>query len=355
MAEYYKVSQQKILYFTKEIGYVNHRNFNSWKPNDSKEEFIKRYDEYKSATKMGEYYNVCKRTILKYAKKIGYVNHYRPELSQEQIDYICENYNFKTSLTLGEELPVSSSYVKATWRKHGLKGKHPMIYYTNFDYFEKIDSYDKAYFVGLLGADGCVYKRPNEENRQALMSLNLHQRDKEILFKMKQYMQSENNITYHNEINLSGSISPMATLVIVSDKMVKDLSQYNIVYRKTWEYVPTNIPKQFMWHFIRGFFDGDGSIYVSRNYTYIRFCGNDKVMNYLQTIFNQYDITSTLTEDKRKYNGKFYNMEIVSKASKIKFLQLLYQDDHDLCLDRKKKIAMNYLHKTNSFNVKIMT
>ena len=66
----------------------------------------------KSANKMAEFYNVCKKTILSYAKEIGYVNKYRNELTDSQIQYVLDNYNNKTSTEIADELNISKSYVK---------------------------------------------------------------------------------------------------------------------------------------------------------------------------------------------------------------------------------------------------
>ena len=46
---------------------------------------------------------------------------------------------------------------------------------------EKIDSPDKAYFLGLLAADGCVYRRKNGSKSQAMIKLTLQEKDKDIL------------------------------------------------------------------------------------------------------------------------------------------------------------------------------
>lgn len=44
---------------------------------------------------MAERYNCCKKTILNYAKEIGYINHYRPELTEERKKYIVSCYHSK--------------------------------------------------------------------------------------------------------------------------------------------------------------------------------------------------------------------------------------------------------------------
>lgn len=50
-------------------------------------------------------------------------------------------------------------------------------YKCDYDYFEVINSYEKAYWLGFLAADGCNYQR--EHN--ASIILNIHQQDIEHL------------------------------------------------------------------------------------------------------------------------------------------------------------------------------
>nr|DAT91270.1 MAG TPA: transposase [Caudoviricetes sp.] len=77
-----------------------------------KNEFIKNYNELKSASKMAELYNVSKDVIQLYAKHIGYVNHYRFEATTEQIQYIINNYYLKSSKDIADEIGCSKGFVK---------------------------------------------------------------------------------------------------------------------------------------------------------------------------------------------------------------------------------------------------
>jgi hypothetical protein len=49
----------------------------------------------------------------------------------------------------------------------------------NENYFEKIDSEDKAYFLGLICADGCILN--NKKTYRYQVALKLHIKDIEIL------------------------------------------------------------------------------------------------------------------------------------------------------------------------------
>ena len=98
----------------------------------------------------------------------------------------------------------------------------------------------------------------------------------------------------------------------ISEKMFNDLSKYGIIPRKTSkEYIPENISNEMIHHFIRGCFDGDGSVFVSKNYLRIAYYGSHKIC---QDILN-----------KIHCNNKVYNKKTVSFfVYKIKLLLISF-------------------------------
>lgn len=215
-------------------------------------------------------------------------------------------------------------------------------YYSNFSYFREIDSKDKAYFLGFIASDGCVYDRDNGI-QQKMLSIGIHQKDEEVLTGFLKYLDSNNPINKHFTKE-----TPVAQIQIVNDELCNDLSKYNIFPRKTWEYYPKNIPNEFMWHFIRGYFDGDGYISWKKesqpNKCNISFCGNGKTMKFLSEVLNNYKIDNCLIRDQRKkYKDKFYNLYINNIKSKILFIRYLYIESDNLALSRKKQLCLDFI------------
>ena len=120
-------------------------------------------------------------------------------------------------------------------------------YFFNQDFFEEIDCEEKAYFLGLIMADG--YISPN----QRTISIALKREDEHILQKL---------------LDCIGSESPLAdkkngkqkVLTIHSRKMVIDLERYSIKHNKTYTLAFPKLREDMYRHFIRGYFDGDGYI-----------------------------------------------------------------------------------------------
>ena len=161
LIEHYKVSRSVIYRKLKELNITNYeKEYKGWVPN-SIDDFIEDYNELKSSTEMAKKYGITRETILKFAKRINYKNTYRASLTKEEEYYILSQYEFKSSTDLSKELEVSRALITKIWRVNGLSGKSSRIYYCDFDFFENIDSPAKAYFLGVMASDGCVYKRKN--------------------------------------------------------------------------------------------------------------------------------------------------------------------------------------------------
>ena len=126
-------------------------------------------------------------------------------------------------------------------------------YHCNNNYFNNVDNERKAYWLGLLAADG------NVSEKRDVFSLTLHDQDREILDIFLDDLQSNYHFYYYKNDNC-------VNLVINSKKIKTELSKYNIVPRKTFSYrFPLLLNKNLYSHFIRGYFDGDGCIYISKS------------------------------------------------------------------------------------------
>jgi hypothetical protein len=126
----------------------------------------------------------------------------------------------------------------------------------NENYFENIDTEDKAYFLGIIFADGCLI---NDVKRYKYkLSLKLHTKDRCILEEFIKKINGEMDVWTHGqrdicEINLSGK------------KIVTDLINKGVVPNKTFTITYPIIDEYLERHFLRGYFDGDGCIRISKD------------------------------------------------------------------------------------------
>lgn len=139
------------------------------------------------------------------------------------------------------------------------------IYFYNDDFFENIDSEKKAYFLGLLYADGYI----NDIGHNCYVELTLLKNDEYILYEFLRALESNRNVVRIKNDTYS-------RIIINSKKIVNDLKQLGCINKKTKILkFPTNIDEKYVHHLIRGYFDGDGSIWCHSNgrQYYIQFTG----------------------------------------------------------------------------------
>ena len=129
---------------------------------------------------------------------------------------------------------------------------HSNGYVLNENYFENIDTEDKAYILGLLAADGWVTERN--------IHIALQDRDAKILDVIRKALNSNAPIKIKTRENDSWGRRPLHHVTFGSVKMVKDLAKYGIVPNKSKVGKYPKIPKSLEQHYIRGLWDGDGHI-----------------------------------------------------------------------------------------------
>lgn len=126
------------------------------------------------------------------------------------------------------------------------KRRQTRLHSLNYGYFEKIDSPSKAYILGYLFADGYV------ESSGRGFTIRLHKQDIETLELIKQELEYTGNITHIPAKN-------QVQLTICSQYVIEGLSKWGFIRNKTKVLTFPSI-KEHIPHFIRGYFDGDGSI-----------------------------------------------------------------------------------------------
>lgn len=207
----------------------------------------------------------------------------------------------------------------------------------NINYFKDIDTEDKAYWLGFLMADGCIC-RTNKEGSYDRIAIPLKTSDIEHLNKFKQSLDYEGDIrTKTATHNTKGFEYTTSQLRINSKAMCDDLISYGVIPNKTGKEILPELRNDLIRHFIRGFFDGDGSVMKKKN----RNTGRVSLGSASLTILNSIN-TFLKTEigiefpiyEENRYQIPFYKMDSCSRSRNEKFLSLLYEDSN-LYLDRK--------------------
>lgn len=189
--------------------------------------------------------------------------------------------------------------------------------------FDVIDKEWKAYFLGFLYADGYTSK----DNRQC--SLRLHMKDRQILIDLNKliYGIKKPILEYGNNSDFT----------ISNSKMTKDLVKHGVINRKTFLIRLPNIGDKLMRHFIRGYFDGDGSVHYNSKNQPCRTCcivSNKEFIVGLQKYLKSHKILSKIKQHQNSLN---YYLIITRYDNLHKLYKLLYEES-TIYLTRKKKI-----------------
>lgn len=120
----------------------------------------------------------------------------------------------------------------------------------NKDYFNEIDTEEKAYWLGFIYADGCISK--SGRAKEGRLSFTLAERDRGHLLKFKTAVGSNHPIREKE----GGCVS----LCIGVGDFVAPLREHGIEERKGTKEEGPSVPDGWEVPFWRGVFDGDGSI-----------------------------------------------------------------------------------------------
>jgi len=253
-------------------------------------------------------------------------------LSKEDIYKIISLYkDGYSSPKIASIFNYSAPYIRNVLRKNGVDLRklyqinHTKIINDNF--FNIIDSQEKAYFLGILFADGNVHSKYNA----ITLKLTNNDGEKELLNKLNELISKDNLIYYYdNDIVLKFS----------SYQIKNDLIRYGCIPNKSLKIeFPNNIDLIYYPHFIRGYFDGDGSIFRYRNDFVIAIVSTRMLCEKIKEIINDINIDGKIIHElKMLKSNNNITTTLIYKGNRriLKVLNWLYRDT-TIYLSRKYK------------------
>lgn len=287
-------------------------------------------------------------TVEKFLKLNGY---YRGrtsiELNSNEIDSLITLYN---SGKTGQEICdlfngrfKSCDAVTYILKKYGVKLRKGVrrSVIANHDFFKVIDSEYKAYFLGLMIADGCVQnirKKSDKEWFSKSISLELSINDRYILDEFAKCL------VYTGKIHDHYKNDELSTQIIrfASSDMFNDLETYGVIPNKSKieTYLPI-IDPQLMRHLIRGIFDGDGTVYIGNNKFNWGFYGSYRLCNEISE-FLKINIFSNNSMPSVFNKGTVSFIYLHSKFRTPIFFNYLYKDATIYMKRKKEKFEIYY-------------
>lgn len=271
---------------------------------------------------------------------------------------ICELY--KRGFSTNDIADIFSDKIKCDrtiskiLKKNGVKvstsGSNAII--ENEDYFENIDTEEKAYLLGFIYADGNI----TFDNRgNHIFQMELQTEDAYILEFIRNSVgcfvkeKDFNNLTvnyipkpiYRIERVKNGKLSKTSSIQIISKKIFDDLNKHGVVENKTFKVTfPKDIDSDLVRHFIRGYFDGDGSPNCSKGRGRITFYGQPKFLNYIKDIlYRELNTNIVNVFDKKAVSMLSYG----SKKDVSAIYNYLYKNSN-IHLERKRLKLQPYVN-----------
>lgn len=249
---------------------------------------------------------------------------------KEEKEIIQQYQEGKSMASLGRAWGCDPSTIKNIMKAYGVPGRtlsearrNYLNYTINEDIFSKIDSPDKAYWLGVMYSDGYITKTEYTNK----FGITVAERDRNWLEKFKQFLNYNGEIKEYE----TGKTSfvpglPYVRLLIGNNKIVEDLINLGVVENKTK--LIKKLPNiSYLDDFIRGYIDGDGAL--TKRLPRIIISGNKE---FLEDIANYFQLPYHLYQDK-----SIYSLQYNKNCSE--YLEKRLYKNANYYLDRKYEVA----------------
>lgn len=267
-------------------------------------------------------------------------------------EYINTEDRLKNINKLSKKYNLNRKTIVAELRRQNIEiiANRATKYILNEHVFDKIDTEEKAYWLGFLYADGWIAKSNN------IVGLSLSIKDIDHLIKFKSFLNWTGEIKVYethqfgtkDPHNKNGETLYVGEINIGSNILHNSLEKLGCVPNKSLiltfpseDVVPSNLIR----HFVRGYFDGDGTLGLYKHSKKnpnleesLMFVGTKPFLEGIQSILGVGYIMQ-----KRNCNEATYRLSYsTSKANKA--AEIMYNDSK-IYLDRKYNIYKQFAAK----------
>lgn len=231
----------------------------------------------------------------------------------------------------------------------------------NENFFTEINTEEKAYFLGLIFADGSISK-VKSGNRQMVLSLCLQEGDYKVVERLNNIITPYKTFNFQHPPSVkSRGWKARAQFTVSSDKICQELISLGCNIRKSENGVKApRLKKGLGRHFVRGYFDGNGGISIKlKEYSYTRV--SDRILTkvpkkfyvrpsiYVMStdlkflnaikrfIVHECDIQCKVQEYSRKSKNLITHRIVIEDNREVKKISDFLYKDASVYLNRKKE------------------
>lgn len=235
---------------------------------------------------------------------------------------------------IGKRLGVSRMKVLRTLKENNIVSERITRPYKNFFDINFFSEYNEksCYWAGFIMADGNIH------SKRKVLCISLASVDRVHLEKFKSDIKFTGPISDYTGHDIRTGKDFLYSKITIGGKwFANDLEKnFNITPKKTFTTTFPNIPNEFIPAFIRGYFDGDGSItHNGRDTKVVSIIGTKELILSIQEFFysNGIRVKGETGYGKITFNKKIYYISY-SGTNAIKFLDIIYGNSK-VHLDRK--------------------
>ena len=243
---------------------------------------------------------------------------------QEELK-LCEDYKNKVkSSEICAKYHCGTTTLHKVLDKYKIPKRQTHLYKKDLSKLYDLTNPNTQYWLGFICADGNI----NYNVKSRLYKMSLFSKDQEVIDKFAEYIGKE-NVSFHTR-KQNGILEVYISSKTLCEYLINTL---NITPNKSLTLNP-NI--EYSSDFIRGYFDGDGSIRNStekqKRYECNITCASKDFIDKLKSILDSKGIYSIIYQHS---DCNAYKIRIDRKEDSKKFYEFLYKDDKTY-LERKR-------------------
>ena len=247
---------------------------------------------------------------------------------------IIEMAYTKSQKEIGEIFNISQSQVGNILKKAGIKLPKSRLNMSklalDIDYFKTIDAPEKAYWLGFICADGCIYKDGGK--------LTIMVKDREICEKFKKDIKSEHKISDREIYDKRTDKTYIESSIQITNALfVSNIINLGITSEKSSILNFPSIEESYYSYFIAGLFDGDGSIsFKSNGKIACSLISTKEVLDFIQEYLkNTFNILPKSLTKVSENCDNIFKVYWQNDEDCLKLLNFIYQGNKKIYLTRK--------------------